>query len=148
MPNRLAFRANALRDAREKAGLTQTQLARLIGVAGGERVSRWELGSSTPRAATIGKLAKALGIRVVDLLDGVDGAADLRLLRLEAGYDSRETARRAHLAAATYIRWEAGAFRKMPHDADLTPLASVLGVRLAELKEALEVSRSRRESAD
>ena len=39
----------ALRAARERAGLTQHQLARLVGVAGGERVSRWELGTSEPR---------------------------------------------------------------------------------------------------
>lgn len=147
MSNRPAFRASALRDARERAGLTQGQLARLIGVAGGERISRWELGASTPRGVTVSKLAKALGIRVVDLLDDIDGPADLRLLRLEAGYDSREVARRAHLATATYIRWEAGAFRRMPHDADLTPLAGVLGVSLAELKDALEESRIRGESS-
>ena len=35
----------ALRDARLRMGLTQHELARLI-VAGGERISRWELGSS------------------------------------------------------------------------------------------------------
>ena len=36
----------ALRDARLRMGLTQHELARLIDVAGGERISRWELGSS------------------------------------------------------------------------------------------------------
>jgi transcriptional regulator with XRE-family HTH domain len=39
----------ALRAARVRAGLTQHELARLVGVAGGERVSRWELGTSRPR---------------------------------------------------------------------------------------------------
>ena len=40
---------SALRTARESAGLTQHELARLVGAAGGERVSRWELGASVPR---------------------------------------------------------------------------------------------------
>jgi Predicted transcription factor, homolog of eukaryotic MBF1 len=139
------FRAEALRDARVNAGLTQHQLANRIGVAGGERVSRWELGTSTPTPAILSKLAKVLGVRIADLLADVDGPADLRLLRLEAGYGSRETARRAHVAAATYIRWEAGAFSRMPADAELTPLARVLGVRLKVLRDALEESRRRRE---
>lgn len=109
-------------------------------------MSRWELGTSTPRPAILSKLAKALGLRIGDLLEDVGGPTDLRMLRLEAGYGSRETARRAHLAAATYIRWEAGAFSKVPADAGLTSLASVLGVRPAVLRDALEESRRRRES--
>lgn len=82
------FRGAALRHAREKAGLTQHQLAHRIGVAGEERVSRWELGTSTPQPATLSRLAKALGIRMADLLDDADGPADLRVLRLEAGFSS------------------------------------------------------------
>ncbi len=39
-----------LRAARESAGLTQHELARLVGAAGGERVSRWELGVRFVRA--------------------------------------------------------------------------------------------------
>ena len=46
-----------LRVAREKAGLTQHELARLVGAAGGERISRWELGTSVPRPDFLVKLA-------------------------------------------------------------------------------------------
>lgn len=148
MPSQSVFRPEVLRAAREEAGLTQHQLARLIGVAGGERVSRWELGASSPRASILARLATALGVRVVDLLGGNASPTDLRLLRLEAGCGSREAARRAHLAAATYIRWEAGAFNNMPPDRLLTPLAGVLGVSLAVLRDALKQSRSRHESTD
>ena len=41
-------------------GLTQHELARLIDVAGGERISRWELGSSAPRPEMLLRLAQAL----------------------------------------------------------------------------------------
>jgi len=34
----------ALRDARFRMGLTQHELARLINVTGGERISRWDRG--------------------------------------------------------------------------------------------------------
>ncbi len=59
----------ALRAARERAGLTQHQLARLVGVAGGERVSRWELGTSEPRPEILVRLAKVLDVAALDLLD-------------------------------------------------------------------------------
>ncbi|WP_071606626.1 helix-turn-helix domain-containing protein [Luteipulveratus halotolerans] len=146
MHSQPAFRPDALRAAREGAGLTQHQLAHLIGVAGGERVSRWELGTSTPRAAMVGRLARALDVRISDLL-AADDRPDLRRLRLEAGYGSREAARRAHVAPATYLRWEAGAFRSMPSERVRRHLAGVLGVSMDVLRDALDESRRRRDSA-
>jgi DNA-binding XRE family transcriptional regulator len=59
----------ALRDARLRMGLTQHELARLIDVAGGERISRWELGSSAPRPEILHRLAQALNVDAADLLD-------------------------------------------------------------------------------
>jgi len=59
----------ALRDARLRLGLTQHELARLIDVAGGERISRWGLGSSAPRAELRHRLAEALNVGVADLLE-------------------------------------------------------------------------------
>ena len=70
----------ALRAARERAGLTQHQLARLVGVAGGERVSRWELGTSEPRPEILVRLAKVLDVEAMDLLD-VEAGVNLRALR-------------------------------------------------------------------
>jgi transcriptional regulator with XRE-family HTH domain len=95
----------ALRDARIRMALTQHELARLIDVAGGERISRWELGSSAPRPEMLRRLAQALNVDVLDLLDA-GGPADLRRLRTSAGLSARTLAARAHLSAPTYIRWE------------------------------------------
>src|SRR3546814_10989586 len=76
---------SALRTARESAGLTQHELARLVGAAGGERVSRWELGASVPRPDFLVKLARALDITTLRLIHLEGDTPDLRALRLQAG---------------------------------------------------------------
>ena len=57
-----------LKEAREKAGLTQKQLSLLIGKSDGV-VGNWEAGSREPNLETIKKLADALNIKVSDLVD-------------------------------------------------------------------------------
>jgi transcriptional regulator with XRE-family HTH domain len=133
----------ALRAARERAGLTQHQLARLIGVAGGERVSRWERGTSEPRPAILVRLAKVLGVEALDLLD-VDVGADLRALRFAAGLSPAEVAANAHLSERTYVRWESGRWTRLPDDAQIDALASVLRASRTTLRAALELTRDSR----
>jgi len=131
----------SLREARARAGLTQHGLARVIGVAGGERVSRWELGSSAPRPSQLVRLADALGVGVSDLL--LQTPQDLRRLRLCAGLSAREVAGSAHLSLPTYVRWEAGHLAKLPSRSTLEPLARVLCCTLAELERAFALARHR-----
>lgn len=57
-----------IKSARGKRGLTQQQLASIIGAKQNE-VSRWEAGS-TPRADTAVKLADALDVRERWLITG------------------------------------------------------------------------------
>ena len=90
--------------------LTQAELARVIGVAGGERVSRWELGTSTPSTAMRARLAKALGIDLEELLPS-QGPADLRRLRAEAGLTVAELGNG---------RWT-GRFKQELRDSRITP---------------------------
>ena len=82
----------ALRTARESAGLTQHELARLVGAAGGERISRWELGTSTPRPDFLVRLAKALNIPTLRLIHLDGEVPDLRALRLQAGLTAPDVA--------------------------------------------------------
>lgn len=56
-----------IRLARLRRGLTQIQLARLLGVKQGT-VGAWEIGYSFPRPASVVKLCKVLEIQVDDLL--------------------------------------------------------------------------------
>jgi transcriptional regulator with XRE-family HTH domain len=54
-----AARGNQLREARERAGLTQSDVARAIGVSPAA-VSRWEAGKRRPSAATAARLGRLL----------------------------------------------------------------------------------------
>ena len=55
-----------LKQCRKQKGLTQQELADPLGVSN-KSVSRWESGSY-PDVATLGPLARALGVTVDDLL--------------------------------------------------------------------------------
>ena len=133
---------DALRTARLRAGLTQHELARLIGVAGGERISRWELGTSTPRPQMLHRLAVALNVGADELLERAGGPPDLRRLRTSAGLSARTVAVRAHMSLPTYIRWEAGGVERLPSMEALEPLAKVLDVTAADVVAAIAIARS------
>jgi transcriptional regulator with XRE-family HTH domain len=117
---------SALREARENAGLTQHELARLIGAAGGERVSRWELGTSEPRPDFIVKLARTLRLPALHLLRIEGERPDLRALRLQAGLTVTELAARTNLSVPTYLRWESGRWTRLPSPAALEAIARAL----------------------
>lgn len=54
-------------SAREKAGLTQAEVAKALGVDQ-SAVSLWETGKTAPRAALLPKLADLYGVTVDELL--------------------------------------------------------------------------------
>ena len=126
-----------LRAARLHAGLTQAELARAVGVAGGERVSRWELGTSAPSIAMRARLAKALGLDLEELLPA-RGRRDLRRLRGEAGLTVAQLAAQGGVSTGTIKRWEAGS--GLPVRAPLTGLAAALGVPVETVRQAIELS--------
>lgn len=55
--------SEAMKRAREKAGLTQGQLAKISGVFS-QNISKYELGQALPRVDTAEFLADALGISI------------------------------------------------------------------------------------
>jgi transcriptional regulator with XRE-family HTH domain len=116
-----------LRAAREKAGLTQHELARLVGAAGGERISRWELGTSVPRPDFVVRLARALDIPTRRLIHLEGAVPDLRALRLEAGLTVSELAASVNVAVPTYYAWEQGRWTRLPATRSLEALTRALG---------------------
>jgi transcriptional regulator with XRE-family HTH domain len=138
----------ALRTARENAGLTQHELARLVGAAGGERVSRWELGASAPRPDFLVKLARALDIPTLSLIHLDGEIPDLRALRLQAGLTVPELASRTNLSAPTYSWWEQGRATRLPSAATLETLAGAfqepVDVVAAAFNEAQRLRRRRK----
>lgn len=59
----------AIRCLREKKGITQTQLADMIGVSC-KAVSKWETAKGLPDITLIEPLSKALGVSVMELMSG------------------------------------------------------------------------------
>nr|WP_238146845.1 helix-turn-helix transcriptional regulator [Ornithinimicrobium murale] len=133
----------ALRRARLRAGLTQHELARRVGVAGGERISKWELGTAVPRAEYVHRLARELGTDVGALL-GTTGVGELRWLRTSRGLSAREVAERAQVGRATYVAWEAGKLKRAPRDSTLALVASALELDVDDVRQAVELARQRR----
>jgi transcriptional regulator with XRE-family HTH domain len=140
MPDEPRLDPAALRTARLAAGLTQHELARLIGVAGGERVSRWELGTSVPRPQTLRKIAACLHVEISDLLGSPSPVASLHALRVRSGLSLTELAERVHLSKATLSRWESGRVARRPEGAVLVLLAQSLGVTVEDVEAAVERS--------
>jgi transcriptional regulator with XRE-family HTH domain len=87
--------SGAIRAARQRAGLTQRELARRAGVPQ-STVARIELGAIDPRASTLRVLLRACGadLEVVDRLGvGVDRSTIVERLRLTPGGRLRELER-------------------------------------------------------
>lgn len=130
----------AIRDAREAAGLTQHQLAREVGIAGGERVSKWELGTAVPRLEVLAKVARAVDVDVQALLAPGFRLVGVARLRAAQSLSVSETARRCHVSIATYERWEGGRTVRGPSGASLTLFAQVMRVSEAEAEAAFRQS--------
>ncbi len=58
-----------IKTLREKRGITQTQLADILGVSS-KAVSKWETAKGLPDITLIEPLAKALGVSVMELMSG------------------------------------------------------------------------------
>jgi len=130
----------ALRAARIRAGLTQHELAHEVGVVGGERISMWERGEARPRSPhLLHAVARAVQVRVTDLLLPPEGAASLRWLRFAAGLSVDEVARAAHVSVASMKRWESRGCRRMPSVMTLDAMAAALGVVSTEVESALHL---------
>lgn len=127
----------ALRRARERAGLSQSGLARAAGVADGQRISRWERGEARPRsAAALRQVAVLLHVSPRSLLLPPTGPPSLRWLRYAAGTTVEELAAAIHASPGTVKRWEASGLLK-PADSTVSAVAAALGASADDVREAL-----------
>lgn len=108
---------DALRQARERAGLNQLAAAAALGI-GRHSLWRWETGRAVPSLDSIRHMAEAYGVAVVDLLDQdspATGSTPLRELRISAGMIQREAAALLGISQGHLSEIEAGAYR-MPEE--------------------------------
>src|SRR5215218_857050 len=118
-----------LRELRERAALSQGELARMAGVTK-NAVGQLERGEFNPRPATVRKLAEALGVQPMDLWEE---SADLE--KSESGPHSVEE--KVVNALAYYITRRAGAYEEdledphSPHFSDPTATA-LWGTKLTQ----------------
>ena len=123
------FSPDALREARERSGLSRAGLADQVGVAE-VSVKAWETGRRAPKAATQVRVARALGVGFEDLEQpGPADAGDLRRLRESLGLTQAEAAERLGIGPSALKRVEAG--QELPPDPKR--MAKVYGVTAAEL---------------
>ncbi len=117
----------ALRLARLERGMTQSELADVLRVAGGEGVSAWERGVNQPDVRPVPVLAEVLGVDPAALI-GQRPPSLLRHLRWTAGLTALELGAALHVSRNSYLRYESGE-RSIPRPAQAVPrLAAALGV--------------------
>lgn len=126
----------ALRRARIARGMTQTELAKALGVAGAARISSWEHETNQPQVSQLPALATVLGVSP-DLLVVTERVNPLRELRWLAGLSLGELADRLHVSRNNYQRWEAGERPFPDHPKLFMQLSSVLGVPEAVVRDAV-----------
>ena len=137
---RTSVSGEAILTARTNRRMTQHQLARVLGIAGGERVSEWERGVAEPRARLVPRIAEALEVPPIDLLV-LPAGVDLRALRLMAGRSAPEVATSLNVSVHTYLRWEAGERLPLSDERILITLSRQLGIPLRDVLDALARTR-------
>ena len=132
-----AIDTDALRASRERAGISQNDLARRAGMASGARVSRWERGEARPRNPQIlHAIAAVLEVDVLSLLLPPQDGPDLRWLRFAAGLTVAQLAEATHAANSTVKRWEAEGLLA-PSETTVHVLATALNATPADVRHAL-----------
>ncbi len=134
----------AIRHARETAGLTQHQLAREIGIAGGERISKWELGTAVPRLHIVSAMARVLNVELETFLAPGWQLTGIARLRASQELSVTAAAKECHVSVATYERWEKGGTLRGPTGGSLARLAKVMQVSEQEAAAAFQQSKGQR----
>ena len=125
-----------LREARTALGITQTDLAKRIGVDPGV-VNSWETRGAQPSVPNLGRVVTALGLTVPDLYrSDAASAGTLVDLRVRAGQSQREVATRLNCSQSRISSWERGVSR--PTSDQFSSYAEVLTVSRSAIGAAVD----------
>lgn len=135
------LRGDRLRAAREAAGLTRDDLAAKLELSSPARIRVWELGLESPRPRLLPRLAAAIGVEPLYLLDVNPDDPPLAALRVAAGLATNEMSAPG-VSVMTYVRLEDGRPGAEPAADVVQAVAGVLGVDAARVTAAIRRSRS------
>lgn len=108
----------ALKEARDRLGLTQAEVGEKVGVTGAT-ISNWETGKSTPEGTQRSQVEQVLRLGGVALGKRIQNA------RVRAALSQRELAQRTGFAQPTVSQWETGYSR--PSNEAIAKMEQVLG---------------------
>ena len=156
------FRASVIPEARQRANLTQLELATLAEEASKQgrrprlqqesaaerarrisawesRIGAWERGIDTPSATYIPILARVLRVEPLELFDVDPAAPPFTALRMAAGLTLQALSEATGISYTSLHRMARGV-AKVPDDA-AERLAQTLGVTPAELRASIDRDR-------
>lgn len=136
------LRGDRLQAARVAIGMTRAELATRLELSSPVRIRVWEKGLERPRPRFVPRLAAALGVDPLYLLDVDRDDPPLAALRLVAGLATNEVTG-AGLSVMTYVRLEDGRPGADPSPEVKAAISKVLGVDIPRVEAA--VRRSRRD---
>ena len=132
------FAPGRLRELRQQAGLSMTQLAERAQIPR-PNISNYESGARSVGFDAVVALADALGVNPLELTDADRGALTLADLRLNARRSRVELATAAGVSYDTWYGIETG--RRRLTDDVAARASDVLGVTVDELRAALDRTR-------
>ncbi len=117
--------SSAIRDSREKVGMSQKELAHMLGVSR-SLVSNWEKGSPLPSHEMTRNLSAILGVDLPTVIGRFGLGTWVRSERNRRGLSRGELARRAGVSPRTIYHIEAGR-TESPQESTVDRLKKVLG---------------------
>ena len=128
------FQPAVLRLARERRGLSRTQLCQLLDV-GRNAVARWEGGQAQPSPRSVPPLAELLGIEALALYATAASGPSLIELRHAAGLTLQQLSKALDVPYWTVRRFETGETKPTP--ADFQRLSQALEFDEAAVKDSM-----------
>ncbi len=122
-------------------GITREELAEKLELSSPSRIRVWETGLERPRPRYVPRLAAAVGVDPLHLLDVDPEDPPLAALRLAAGRATNEVTGPG-LSVMTYVRLEDGRTGAVPSAEVIGAVADVLGVDVPRVEAAVRRSRS------
>ncbi|MGY1634918.1 helix-turn-helix domain-containing protein [Geodermatophilus sp. SYSU D01186] len=135
------LRGDRLQAARAAKGLTREELATELELSSPTRIRVWEAGLERPRPRYVPRLAAALGVDPLHLLDVDPDDPPLAALRLAAGLATNEVTAPG-MSVMTYVRLEDGRPGTEPTADVVAAVAGVLRVDANRVRAAIRRSRN------